>query len=296
MKNYLALLFLLLSGCTGLHVENDIFGLGKNADKFYTHGTKFSNTSEEGDTKTSYAVGQNIYTPSSKKPDADLAILNKDRPYAGYLYGEYQEAKIIEDVQNTWGFQVGCVGPCSLAKETQQGFHKLIDQGIPEWQPAYTQRSEPVATLLLEQKRKQYSETYNEWLEGDASLYGQGKLGNLIDNASIGAELRLGYALPKFNPNEIVFRKSPDKEIDPWSIYGFTKAEQRYVAYNHLLDGSLWQTEKHTVDSKDFVSEGQFGLSVGYGAFNFAYSFVFVTDEWTTQDGGFAFGGLDFNW
>ncbi len=289
------LLCLLLTSCTSFHIENDIFDpFNKNKDKYYTNGIKISNVTEENNTQTSYAVGQNIYTPSKKKADADPAILNKDRPYTGWLYGEYLKNIKEDNVQNTYLLQAGCTGRCSFAKEVQQNFHKLINQDIPTWDRDYSLKSEPGLVLGIQQTRTQYENKFDIY-DTDFNMYGSGRVGNIIDSGAVGINARFGYQLPEFTPSEIIVKTSKVKPYD-YSLYLFGRAEQRYVLYNHFLDGSLFQNERHTVDSKDFVNEGQLGISVGYGVFKITYTFVSISDEWKDQNGRVTFGAIDFNW
>ena len=292
MTYFKYLLPLFLTACTHgqIHAENDIFDYtGKNSDKYFTHGTKLSYIDEEGLEKQSYSIGQNIYTPSTKKRDADPAVLEKDRSYTAWLYGEYRDTKIVDDYKNTWGFQVGCVGQCAQGKFIQQGFHKLIGQGKPAWIPSFTQKSEPGFILEGEKEKLLYGNS-----NFDSSVYGLGKFGNIVDSASLGLSCRLGYNLPLFTSEPIIF-KLPKRQT-PWTVFLFSKIEERGVAYNHLLDGSLWQTEHHTVTSRPFVNEINLGATIGYGSFKITYTWFRFSSEWKEKNAPFAFGGWDIAW
>ena len=286
---------LLLTGCSGaVHLENDIgVPFRKTEDKYFTHGTKFSYFSEADDQKEkeTYSLGQNIYTPFRKKPDAPRAELEKDRPYAGWTYGEYRNTKYkSETLKDTWGFQLGCTGPCSFAKQTQQQVHRWLDQTVPEWTRDFTQHSEPGIILELE---RNYLLAKNQ--HADFATYGALKAGNIIDSAAFGLDARVGYNLDRFASEPIVF-KVPRSKPSPWMAYVFGRAEERLVAYNHFLDGSLFRSERHEVDSEPSVQELDAGITLGYEKFKFTYRYTLFANEWSGQGGRIDFGGIDLNW
>lgn len=292
MKKLLPLL--LLSACThgAVHVENDFLNpLQKNSDKFYTHGTQLGYSEYEDDKKTTYSIGQTIFTPSQKKSDADTEVLKRDRPYTGWLYGEFRkDIRVDADTIQTYGLQLGCTGPCSYARQSQTQVHKLLNQHIPTWDENFSLKSEPGVLLFLQRGKEIYGND-----NSDLQVVGGVKLGNIIDSGSLSAIGRMGYNLEKFPSSQIVFKASKDDE-KTWSAYVFLKGEERGVAYNHLLEGSLWQTERHTVDAEPFVTEGDLGFSVGYGDFHFSYTYTIFSNEWKERPGAFAFGGVDFTW
>lgn len=292
MKKLIPLL--LLAGCAhgALTTENDFFDpFDKNNDRAYTHGTKFSSFTETEEEKKTYSIGQNIYTPDTKKPDPDPAIIAQSRPYSGWLYGEYRDSwNETETIKDTVGIQVGCTGKCSLARQTQQGVHKLLDQGIPTWDPQYTLKTE--AGLILE------GEKYYELLANsfsDLVGYGSVKAGNLVDNGAGGIEYRIGYNLDHFESEPIIF-KAPEVKPSDFLGYFFIKGEERLVAYTYFLQGSIFHDETHTVTPEVSVQELDAGITLGYDHYQFTYRYTAISDEWTTQKGNSAFGGLNFSW
>lgn len=284
------LLFLLLVGCAGsLHVENDIFGSKKTQDKYFTHGTQFNYYIESEKEKETFSLGQTIYTPSKKSKDALIEDLEKDRPYGGWLYGEYRNTKYTTETQkDTWGIQLGCSGECSYAKQTQQHVHEILGQSVPTWNPDYSLRAEPGFILERERSYRLVKGDYS-----DLSIYGAGKFGNIIDSAAIGIDGRLGFNLDKFSLEPITF-KVPEKSN--WRAYLFSRLEGRYVPYNHFLEGSLFQSENHTVTPVRLVGEFDIGFTFGYKEFSFLYRFSKFTSEWEERPGSFNFGGITLGW
>ncbi len=287
----------LLSACSGaIHAENDLFsGPSSNSDKYFTHGTKFSYYPEQdtSETKETYSIGQNIYTPSVKYTPSELVsnTLKNDRAYAGWLYGEYRKSFYATDnIRDTFGIQLGCSGPCSGARQTQQQFHRIISQHVPLWDPNYTLRQEWGGILEAE---REY--ILQEWQYADISTYGAARAGNIIDSGAFGVDLRVGYNLDKFSTEPIIF-KIPSTPRPPWTAYLFTRGEQRLVLYNHFLEGSMFHSEPHTVTTEPSVQEFDAGFTVGYENFRLTYRLTIFSSEWKERPGSFTVGGFDIKW
>src|SRR5206468_1426931 len=90
-----------------------------------------------------FALGQNMYTPINKRrrdPDP------RDQPYAGYLYGEVSLDRRTETTLDRFSLQLGVVGPSSLARQSQDIVHALInDRQSRGWR--YQLHDEPVFNL-----------------------------------------------------------------------------------------------------------------------------------------------------
>lgn len=289
------LLLLLLVGCSGaIHAENDLFSpTGKKSDSFFTHGTKLSYFPETGDEnkKETYSVGQNIFTPSDTHKDAPQSSLNNSRPYTGWLYLEYRNSTYrSESFKDTIGLQIGCSGPCSGAKQTQQQTHRILDQRVPYWNADYTLRNE---WGVIGTAERNYLLLVGKHYE--VSTYGAMKVGNIIDNAALGFDVRIGYNFDHFASEPIIF-KIPRKTVSPWMSYLFARVEQRVVLYNQLLEGSMFHDDPHTVTTEPLVSEADLGFSIGYKNYKFTYRWSIFSKEWKNQDEAFQFGGLDISW
>lgn len=292
------LLCLLLTSCSGaIHAENDLFGTRHhNGDQYFTHGTKFSYFPEQEtpETKETYSIGQNIYTPSVKYTRSELVrdTLERDRPYAGWLYGEYRRQENKSDtLSDVFGAQFGCSGSCSGARQTQQQFHRIIGQHVPIWDADYTLRQEWGVILEAERNYK-----VKEWQYGDFSIYGGGEVGNIIDRLRGGTDLRIGFNLDKFNSDPIIFKIPRESNRSPWRGWFFLRGEQRLVPYNHFLEGSMFHAERHTVTPERSVQEFDAGFTVGYENFRLTYRYTVFSNEWKEQPHSFTFGGIDIVW
>lgn len=311
MKKLLPFLFLV--GCHGaVHVDNDYFNLfSNNGDKYYTHGTQITYSTDEeakmeggrveAASRTSYSLGQTIYTPSSKKPDAPSSLLLRDRPYTGWLYLEFRrdfKRDAATGHRDSYAVQLGCTGRCSQAEEVQRGVHRLIGQGIPSWNPEFSLHSEPAFLIMLERsKNVKFSNRDSVNSVIGANYYGGSLLGTITDNVYGGAILKAGYNIDADNEGKIIFKEHPTASRgSKLRFFTFCDGQERLVAYNHLLEGSLFQDERHTVTPEHLVTEGNVGFVLGYKNFNFTYSLTLISSEWKEKPGSFVFGGLNFQW
>jgi hypothetical protein len=284
-----------------LHHENDLLNqFSTNKDKYYSAGQSFSYVKESDSLRESFTLGQLIYTPSAKRIDADPEVLKNDRGYGGWLYVEYRHSLFTSPtLKDTYGIQVGCTGRCSLAKEAQTTVHKLIGDKIPTWDPNYVMRSEP--GFILELERNYYPEALTSKY-ADASFYAAGKAGTIIDSVAGGIDLRLGYNLPRFASEPIIF-KTPRgtapaaSRVKPnlFTAYVFARGEERFVAFNSMLHGSMFQEERHRVTPELFVMESNIGFTAGYGIYKVTYRVTTLSSEWTEHKGAQAFGGIDLS-
>src|ERR1700722_4485474 len=134
------------TGTLSILFENDIF---YHTDRDYTNGVQIAWTTapddtpdwaidaarlipffgQSGEVLTTYAIGQNIYTPSNLHlVDPPLT----DRPYAGYLYLAMGVIQKTETDLDEFQVQLGVVGPDSLAEESQKFVHSILNDTIPK--------------------------------------------------------------------------------------------------------------------------------------------------------------------
>jgi lipid A 3-O-deacylase len=113
-----------------------------------------------GSWRTAISVGQNIHSPENI---CETALINTDRPYAGWLYAgfslfnEKRPSTLCRkwDFLNTLELDIGIFGPQSYAKDVQKMVHQYINVTCPNgWD--HQLKNEPGLVLLYEWKlRKQ---------------------------------------------------------------------------------------------------------------------------------------------
>lgn len=293
--------------------ENDIFF---NTDRDYTNGVQFAYTTgpdrtpdwlidmarllpffaPTGEVRTSYALGQNMYTPM----DTDLANPPlTERPYAGFLYGaiglmqQNQDEMRLDQLQ----LQLGTVGPASLAEDTQKWVHSIIHDAKPKaW---HTQlRDEPGVVLTYERSLRLIPRQSVFGLYIDAEPHFGGAVGNVYDYVNIGAMLRLGFNLPDdYGPLRIEPGLPGSNFFEPtgdFSAYVFAGVDGRAIARNIFLDGNTWQDSRSVV-KKNLVGDLELGAAVTFARMRLAFTHVFRSREYASQMSADEFGAVSLS-
>jgi len=290
-------------------LENDLF---YDTDRRYTNGARFSYlTPKNGepewlrdlayevpmlawhsDIRVEYALGQNMYTASNKllrDPPAN------DRPYAGWLYGSVGVVARTGQVLDQFLVSVGVVGPASLAHETQDFIHSIVNS--PEAQGWDTQlKNEP--TLQFTYQRSWQSPEFKlpAGFGIDATPHAGAAIGNVYDYANMGMMFRFGQNLPiDYGPPRVqpslpgsgFFEKAPGG----FGWYLFAGVDGRAVAHNIFLDGNTFRSSR-SVDKETLVGDAQFGLAVVVDGVRLAYTHVLRTREYKGQDTDDQFGAF----
>ena len=186
-------------------LDNDIFA---GYDQHYTNGIQVAFSADtlampeslrklpplrwSADPHVTFAIGQRIYTPTDKtlsKPDP------LDRPYGGWLYGLADVRVRTGDVVDSVQFSLGVIGPASLARQTQNTYHKLI--GADESHGWDSQIGNAPALLVGYErawpswKRAQYGSMAVDFTPRVGAT-----VGNVYTYTNAGAVLRFGHNLP----------------------------------------------------------------------------------------------------
>ncbi len=295
-----------------VQVENDLFGSG--SDRNHTNGVRASYLSAqddipgwlyvaarsvplfaaEGRLRTSYTIGQNMYTPDDTSR-TDLIV--NDRPYAGWLYGGVGMTSDNGQILDNLELDIGVVGPASFAEDTQRAWHKLIGADRPAgWDNQL--RNEPAFVLFYERKWRAMYAFDVAGLAVDATPHAGLALGTVYTHGASGLTLRFGQDLPSdYGPPRI--RPSlpgsgffvPTRQI---SWYLFAGIEGRAVARNIFLDGNTF-TDSHNVDKEPLVGDFQAGIAVTFGDARLSYTYVFRTKEFDNQDQPDQFGSVNLS-
>ena len=307
-------------------LEEDDFWAPQNHDEYYTHGIRFSATSEDiigpwerpfnwindllpifpasGERSRRYnliPLGQNMYTPrdpTAFNPDP------RDHPYAGWLYGG---VGLMQDTPGTaadpidrfdeLALKLGIVGPGSLANATQTRYHLLIH--VTPFQGWHAQlRNEPALDLFYQHKARYHAENDEGW-GWDAIPQWDLRLGNVYDYAGLGGMLRVGRNLRvDYGPPHIDLNTGADY-VNPtraarghWVVYAFLGAEARAVGHNIFLDGNDFKSSAH-VSKIPAVGDVESGMAFAYKHLRFAYTYVVRSPEFAHQVGVDHYGTLD---
>ncbi len=296
-------------GTLSLLFENDLFYA---TDRDYSNGVQVAWTTgpadnvdwavnlarampffgDEGEVRMSYALGQNIYTPS------DITLRNPpltDRPYAGFLYGSVgviQRSKIdLDQLQ----IQLGVIGPASLAKESQTLTHRIINDREPMgWH--YQLRDEPAVNITYEHSWRLRLPVVAGF-QFDVDPHIGAAIGNVYDYANIGGMARFGWNVPddygpiRIDPSSPGSNFFERADNGPIGAYVFAGVDGRAIARNIFLDGNSF-VDSRSVRKKTFVGDLQLGAAITLGGTRITYTHVIRTKEYKTQADNDRFGAV----
>lgn len=277
------------------------FDIHTNNEKFRIINSLFDNN-----LSTKYrneaAIGHNLYTPENFISEE---LQEHDRPFAGWLYGEFTRIANTHNTEKAISLNIGIVGPAALGKQVQTLNHSIINDPKPlGWGNQLT--NEPA--ILIKYRWSKFSslldsEKINIGLISRLGL----NLGNVFTDAGGGLLLRMGSNLPN---HEIPLRADPGysgnssflsirKNRIDWQI--FTEIQGRKVFQNIFLDGNTF-ANSHSVDKNSFVWDKSAGLIVSSGHFKnplfISFNLTWRSREFRLQKGrnsvGSATIGLKF--
>lgn len=292
--------------------ENDYFA---NTDRNYTNGLRISYLSgfkqpngvsrwvadnilgadENTGVRRGFAVGQSIFTPQDTAASEPLP---DQHPYAGWLYGEYSVVVEQQNIIDQFTLQGGVVGPSAGGEFVQNNWHDLIGgEPVNGWDNQID--DEPGFVVSYERKHRALMKGGDTEFGFDVTPSYGFSAGNVHTHVRAGLMLRVGadlkndYGPPRVRPS--LAGGGYFSPRDRFSWYVFAGAEGRAVAHNIFLDGSLFRNGDPSVDSNVLVGDFQAGLVLQVRRFQLAYTNVFRTKEFTTQEGAQQFGAVSFS-
>ncbi len=306
--------------------ENDLFG---DTDAQYTNGIELGFVStdlnafadrlpgfarrlpdylpfvhgREGSRNVAFVIGQKMFTPEDVR---STALVPDDRPYAGWLYAGVAFHSKTDRRLDTVEIQAGMVGPASLAQEAQDLVHDMRD--IPRARGWDNQLdNEPGLVLIYEQKRRVLDRSIAGPLGIDAIAHAGAVLGNVLVYGSAGAEVRLGWNLPRDfgtsfarpggETNSPALQRPADNDAVSTGRFGahaFAALTARAVGRDLFLDGNTFG-DSHSVDSRPLVGDLLVGAAFTFGRMKLSYAQVFRTKEFDGQPDHHEFGSVSLS-
>ncbi|MBT5459600.1 MAG: lipid A deacylase LpxR family protein [Rhodospirillaceae bacterium] len=289
-------------GILTFQFENDIFG---NTDQHFTHGTRLAWMSPEdkvpgwvkdaagymptfdpkGSKRIVYSLGQSIFTPDDLKTST---LIPEDRPYAGWLYGGIGLVSVTGDRLDNVELDVGVIGSASFAEDVQKTWHGWFGFQRPNgWDNQL--KNELGILLSYERKWRRWARFKALGLDSDITPHVGVNLGNVLTQGAVGFIARIGgdlsrhydYGPPRIRPS----LPGSDYFVSDggFSWYVFFGAEGRGVLHSIFLDGNTFR-DSHSVDKKPLVGDVQGGIAFIVGPVRLAYTHVFRTKEFGSQD------------
>lgn len=286
----------------GFMLDNDFY-IAFQQDRYYTTGTfgYFRHALRQDSLNPKFEkkileieAGQKIYNAFwSHAPD----VTTHDRPFAGYLYGSaglswfYKSESILKA-----NAQVGVLGPNSLAKEIQTGFHKLINTywSVEGWD--YQVKDEVALNLDLSYQFLLYRTTNKLF---DFSASSGVLLGNTFSGANAGLLVRFGNFNPFYDSsyaNSRIKNKTGDTKKSDLEFFLFTKPQLNFAAYDATIQGGLFRKDKGpvTFGIKNWVYSQQIGLNFAFNRLTAKYIVTLKTKEVESTASAYHYGSFAF--
>ena len=265
----------------GLISDNDLY-VSLYLDRFYTNGIQFfykqvatTNYVSFDKKIRKFSLEQDMYNPQSSN---EPIVRFQERPYAGYLYANYQEQFINSKNTFTLGVTLGVTGDKAKAEWAQDFIHQFYDiKPSDGWR---TQVKQKVSVgLLAKYTRSLY---YHKNSPVDFSWINNMKLNTIITNISSGVAMRLN------------FLKTPLNTIDNSSFYGtaLQRTGETWIKENYLGFRSFmtYQIQDYTVTGelqknptqkqfnlRPWVWQNDFGIYWNLKHMNISYHQIFMT-------------------
>jgi lipid A 3-O-deacylase len=249
---------------------------------------------QSGVVRATYGLGQDIFDPNNfalKDPPTT------DHPYAGFLYGQMGLAQMTDTDLDQLQVEIGAIGPMSIAGNTQIFVHAILgDQHPNGWH--YQLRDEPGLVINDEHSWRAVASGSLLGISFDVDPHLGGAIGNVYDYVNAGAMGRIGINLPDdYGPLRVEPSLPGTSFFEPtgnFSAYLFTGVDGRLIARNIFLDGNTFENSRH-VDRIPYVGDFQTGLAIAMDRWRLAYTHVFRTKEFTTQQKAQQFGAVNLS-
>lgn len=244
-------------------------------------------------------LGQQMYTPK----DRERTTLDPDdRPYAGWLYMGFGYHTQTRHKLKSFEFNLGVVGPWSLAEESQNFIHDL--RGLERFEGWDNQlHNEPGIQLIYERKQRLFHGGIIDNIQHDLIGHVGGSLGNVATYLNTGAEYRIGYMLPHdFGTSAL--RPGGDNSTpgngdprfyDQWGIHAFLSLDGRWVMRDIFLDGNTFR-DSHSVDKRPLVGDAALGVAATYDRWKLSLARYYRSQQFEEQEGGHKFGSISLSY
>jgi len=276
----------------GLQLDNDSFVSTYN-DFYYTNGTfLFANCISAKSTEAKkivrgFKLGQQIYNPREVK---SVFPEDHNRPYAGYLFGEYSLTKMYSSNRVLkMSFQLGVVGPNAKAEDFQKWMHHSFGFGeIIGWEYQ-------IQNLLALQWGIDYSQPILSAISSDNSdfhLLAQADLGTAFSAINLGALSRVSLWKPLTPMQNSNFYNGLGGAAQ--ELYFFISPKINLQMYDATIQGSMFTNDSSvTYSIKPLRLKVEAGLKFKCHRYNLSCSFQYTTDEIKSSSAtGFYYGSL----
>ena len=292
----------------GLITDNDLYTSPVN-DQYYTAGMEFfyrylsdKNSDRVAKKIYDFRIGQYIYNPQSVRAE-DISV--NDRPFAGYLFGEFGINYFYKS-QNVLKINVqgGIVGPEAGAEAVQRGLHKIV--GYPTvrgWQHQITTTAAAQLGVFYSIKISPPGLMHRFYYYTDFSLQGELNVGTIWNSASIGGMMRISLKRPleaMYNSSlhNSVLNKDKEAYKDHRELFLYLNPNLQYMQYDATIQGSHFNdTSPVTFPLIPFRFNAEVGVKYRYNNWNYSYSFNYRGKELSNNViSGFYYGSIQVSY
>jgi hypothetical protein len=284
-----------------LQGENASISAGNPTDRLYTNGLRLNWTSPTGqvpdflaslgqtlwgggEQRIGFGLSQQMYTPINT---AIVPADPHDRPYAGYLSGNFSLMSDTATTRSVLMLSLGVVGPAAGGEALQNGFHDLIGQSHDRgWG---SQIPNTPAIELLHERTWRLSMGTVSGLETDFLPALSIGLGDVRDYVQVGGTFRIGqgldsdFGVPRLRPG--LSGGDVYKPTRPFAWYVFAGVDGQAVGYDLLLQAHPFRGGPHVNATWD-VAEAQAGAAIMAYGMRLTVAYVAQTQEFEGQHGG----------
>ncbi len=213
-------------------LENDKFVL---IDRYYTNGLFLSYKKRiendfiyknNADLQLNFTLGNEIYTPLNL---SSLDTRDFDRPFAGWLFGKIEVAKVTDKFASSLALETGVTGRESFSNRLQTWFHKALRiEEFISW-------TEEIEFKLL------FNIKYNHFYDlplNENNIF-QYRILSTIGTKDIFLENNVYYFFGEMNNLKNSSRVSAIDITNTKEFYGFATLGYKYVVHNTLIEGGL---------------------------------------------------------
>lgn len=229
--------------------------------RFARHARPCTGEEEAGERclMTSFALGQDMYTPAPGREPGRVPDWRDDRPYAAWLYTTTTARVLSERSLRTVSLSLGVTGPPALGEFSQKTAHRLT--GVYSRAPVgwNTQIGfEPGINFAVREARRMAFRAPSGRALLDLIPHAGASLGNILTEAEAGVQARAGVNLS--NP----WWTSEWRARSHIEVYLLAGARGEAVARNITLDGNTLGPDRR-VDRVPFVGEYRVGVGARFG-------------------------------
>ena len=241
------------------------------------------------------------YTPEDIESEE---LVLDDRPYAGRVYIAMGFHSKKAHRQSSWEFNVGILGPASLAEDAQKLVHRINSNKDPQGWDNQLENELTFDAIFSTQWKIRPSGIQKKFTYEFLPHIGA-SLGTVNIYTNVGGEFRFGWNIPddfgtctiragcEVN-NAFEEKKRDDRRLKRMGLHFFVAADGKMVFRDIYLDGNTFR-DSHSVDKELFVADLIAGISVCYERVKMTYSYVQRTKQFKGQDDGQAFSSLNIS-